>query len=139
MPRFCVLGGSLDLLALLAVLLCGGGLVALGGWLANRALVPQLVSARLAERHATDRLVAAWKDGYAVPPRDAIGAPPPVDEDPLGPLTTDWLAQWDERGREAFEKRARSLRDRGMSDAQIVFELDKPAGFGAYAAEDAAA
>jgi hypothetical protein len=80
--------------------------------------------ARLLDRadEAHDRLVAAWKEGYSVPPPAAEApAPPPA----LDPMVDEWIDQYDEaEARDRWRRIAREYHALGRSPSAIVMALE---------------
>lgn len=92
--------------------------VGLAAWLYR----PILDAARHAEQQATDRLVAAWRDGATIPPAD--DTPPVHVVEALPPVVEEYIGQFDEAGRAVYEAKARSLLDGGTRPEMVVVQLD---------------
>jgi hypothetical protein len=87
-----------------------------------RMLARQRDDERARADEATNRLLAAWKDGYAIPEPDL---PPAPDEDPLPPALAEWLTQWE--GADAQSKWEAELRRqlaKGRTPDQILMDME---------------
>jgi flagellar biosynthesis/type III secretory pathway M-ring protein FliF/YscJ len=96
------------------------------GWLMIFPLVRLLrherEEARKAEQVATDRLLAAWRDGAVVPPRPSESVPPP---DPLPVELQEEINQWeDPEHRQALEMEFRTRLGQGLGVAAILREQE---------------
>ena len=70
---------------------------------------------------ATNRLLAAWKDGYAIPEPEAD----PIEEEPLPPALAAWLTQWEGAEAQAqWEAELRRQLARGRTVDQILMDLE---------------
>lgn len=70
---------------------------------------------------ATNRLLAAWKDGYSIPEPVADV----IDEEPLPPALAEWLTQWDDpTAREKFEADLRRKLAQGRTPDQLLMDLE---------------
>lgn len=76
---------------------------------------------RMRADEATNRLLAAWRDGYHIPEPVTEA----VDEDPLPPALADWLSQWeDPAARERFEADIRRKLAQGRTPDQLLMDLE---------------
>jgi hypothetical protein len=76
---------------------------------------------RIRADEATNRLLAAWRDGYHIPEP----APEPFVEEPLPPALAEWLSQWeDPAARERFEADIRRKLAQGRTPDQLLMDLE---------------
>jgi hypothetical protein len=69
----------------------------------------------------TNRLLAAWRDGYHIPEPAAE----PIEDEPLPPALEDWLSQWeDPAARERFEADIRRKLAQGRTPDQLLMDLE---------------
>ena len=78
---------------------------------------------------AHNRLYAAQREGFVLPPPEVIPPPPakPLEDELEQPLL-EWLEQWEgDEARTKWLARIRTLRAKGLTVKQILSELDQPA------------
>ena len=94
---------------------------AVGTWFLQRQEIRYL---RSEHQKATDRLVAAWKDGAVVPTREAIE---PVEPTPdLSPGVRRFIEDFESaEGRATVEARARELQSMGSQEGEILITLQR--------------
>lgn len=101
------------------------------GWALALVLGFAAVHFRRGERAATDRLLAAWKDGAVIPPPDTPAKEPdqpPDVYDGLPSVIMDWLSRWEEEPvRQVWARRARTLMTKHRANVvKVLDELDAP-------------
>jgi hypothetical protein len=70
---------------------------------------------------ATDRLLAAWREGYTIPEPDAD----PVEEEPLPAALQEWLSQWEGADAQAkWEAELRRKLAQGRTVDQILMDVE---------------
>lgn len=93
----------------------------------------ELQEAKRDARIATDRLLAAWREGVNVPPRDAVVSEVealeeyelPVGDGPLDRVTVEWLGQWEEGPvRAKWEGWIRNRLRAGRTEAQALADAE---------------
>jgi hypothetical protein len=76
---------------------------------------------RIRADELTNRLLAAWRDGYHIPEPAAE----PIEDEPLPPALEDWLSQWeDPAARERFEADIRRKLAQGRTPDQLLMDLE---------------
>lgn len=77
--------------------------------------------ARERARVAEDRLYAAHKDQYVIPPREAVTPAKPVILETLPEKVAGYVNNWESvETRQALEQEARKLLELGMGEERIV-------------------
>lgn len=98
----------------------------------QRELIADLHSAAkertLEAREATERLLAAWKDGVTIPAPTQELPPLPQSTEPI-PSELRWIIdRWDEDlAKHKAELELRAMLDRGMSNSSILAFYERPA------------
>ena len=83
-----------------------------------------LIQAVAEKRIAEDRLYAAWKDGYTVPPRESVVPAPPKPVQLLPPELAGYVQNWESAEvRQELEAEARRLHYDLGYDADRVIAL----------------
>ncbi len=106
-----------------AAVFAAGLVVGAGGvW---RLVMAQVRHAETREREASDRLYAAWKDGYTVPAAAGSDAAPEVPE--LPDVVAEWVREFDPAGQAAWTARARRvLADTpDLTGPEVVAQLER--------------
>lgn len=86
-----------------------------------RMLAQQRDAALAKADEATNRLLAAWKDGYAIPEPEAE----PIEDEPLPEQLAEWLAQWEGADAQAkWEAELRRQLAKGRTVDQILMDLE---------------
>jgi hypothetical protein len=105
-----------DAVALIGVL-CGVGCAAL----VILDLRVQRDAAIAKADEATNRLLAAWREGYSIPEPEAD----PIEEDPLPRELAEWLTQWEGADAQAkWEAELRRQLAKGRTVDQILMDLE---------------
>lgn len=109
---------------LLGALLAGAVLTIAGAVAAWWVLRAPLVAADARAREATERLLAAHRDGWIIPESES-GALPPVLVERLPDPVLEYVEQFDPAGQAVYEAKARSLIEHGMKPEFVVLELER--------------